>query len=107
MTLPGHPMAPSTSIPSSPSIPAWLLPRPARDQELCFAATRGHGVPTHGEATPEDAPCPEKDAPRPSALQGLPTGLQCVVLLCLAPAGAAPCCPCPATRPASFMSPDE
>lgn len=49
VTLPGHPMAPSTSIPSSISIPAWLLPTPARDLERCLAATRGHGGHTHGE----------------------------------------------------------
>lgn len=60
VTLPGHPMAPSTPIPSSICIPAWFLPTAARHHELCLAATRGHGGHTYCEATRRDASCPER-----------------------------------------------
>lgn len=97
MTLPGHPVSPSTFIPSPISIPAfipaWPLPTPARDHELCLAATRGHGGHTHGEATLKDASCPERTRGVPPLFRHSPLAFSLLLSPAWHPAGLHPAPP--------------
>lgn len=93
VTLPEHPMAPSTSIPSFISIPAWLLPTPARDHELCLAATRGHGDHTHCEATRKDVSCPERTPGVPPSFRDSPLAFSLLFSPACHPAGLHPAPP--------------
>lgn len=93
MTLPGHPTALSTSIPSSISIPAWLVATPARDHELCLAATRGHGGHMYREATRKDTSCSERTPRVPPFFRDSPLAFSLLFSPAWHPAGLHPAPP--------------